>query len=113
LAAASSCAPGLAVDLDAGPADAFSFSPSRSAFDFQAALSRPKKFSTKRDLAVDGLAKPFILRTPLSAGIPEAKCGRSFVLAHFGTANWNSILSRQRKRKRDLSRHEVEFFCVA
>src|SRR4030081_2195746 len=44
-------------------------------------------------LAVDARICPATLLTPPEAGLPGRKT-RELVLAYFGTANWNSILSR-------------------
>src|SRR6202011_368432 len=49
--------------------------------------------SKKRFFAVDGRICPATLLTPPEAGLPGRKT-RELVLAYFGTANWNSILSR-------------------
>jgi hypothetical protein len=61
---------------------------------------RPLKtqfFSKKCFLAVDGRIWADTLLTPPEAGLPGRKT-RELVLAYFGTANWNSILSRHDER---------------
>jgi hypothetical protein len=66
----------------------------------QAATPKKCNFSSKKWLgAVDGRIGPYILLTPPEAGLPSRKT-KELVLAYFGTANWNSILSRF-----DQSRH--------
>jgi hypothetical protein len=56
--------------------------------------AKKTQFSSKKCfLAVDGRIGPDTLLTPPEAGLPGRKT-RELVLAYFGTANWNSILSR-------------------
>jgi hypothetical protein len=69
--------------------------------------------------AVDGDFLLATLLTPPEAGLPCRKT-RELVLAYFGTANWNSILSRhdersrpkrkRRRQKRESSPERIEFF---
>ncbi len=78
-------------------------------------------FSLKNSiLAVDARFCLARLLTPPEAGLPGRKT-RELVLAYFGTANWNSILSRhdERSARRESGggqtngnhrRREVEFF---
>jgi hypothetical protein len=51
------------------------------------------KFCKKILFTVDGGVSAATLLTPPEAGLPGRKT-RELVLAYFGTANWNSILSR-------------------
>ena len=68
-------------------------------------------FSKKCFSAVDGRSGPAKLLTPPEAGLPGRKT-RELVLAYFGTANWNSILSRHDERQRELSpEKKLGFFC--
>jgi hypothetical protein len=71
-------------------------------------------------LAVDGDFLLATLLTPPEAGLPGRKT-RELVLAYFGTANWNSILSRhdERSARRESGsgqtngnhrRRKIEFF---
>jgi hypothetical protein len=79
-------------------------------------------FCKKMLFAVDAGASPATLLTPPEAGLPGRKT-RELVLAYFGTANWNSILSRHDERsarresgggqtKRESSpEKKLGFFC--
>ena len=61
-------------------------------------LNNQRKFlQKKRFFTVDGPVCPARLLTPPEAGLPGRKT-RELVLAFFGTANWNSILSRHDER---------------
>jgi hypothetical protein len=68
-------------------------------------------FSGKKSLfAVDGHFWTATLLTPPEAGLPLVARRKELVLAYFGTANWNSILSRhdetatrQRRAGQELS----------
>ena len=60
-------------------------------------------FSQKCTSRVDGPFSVAILLTPPEAGLPT-RSRTGCVLAYFGTANWNSILSRHDERKRHSSR---------
>ena len=69
------------------------------------------KFSKNRFFTVDARVCPATLLTPPEAGLPGRKT-RELVLAYFGTANWNSILSRHDERQRELSpEKKLGFFC--
>jgi hypothetical protein len=52
-----------------------------------------QNFSKKCFFTVDGQVCQATLLIPPEAGLPGRKT-RELVLAYFGTANWNSILSR-------------------
>jgi len=59
--------------------------------------TRCEKFSfflKKTLFIVDGLSSMTKLLTPPEAGTPVVARRKELVLAYFGTANWNSILSR-------------------
>jgi hypothetical protein len=51
-------------------------------------------FAKKSLLSVDALFSTATLLTPPEAGLPLVARRKELVLAFFGTANWNSILSR-------------------
>jgi hypothetical protein len=60
---------------------------------------------------LDRVDDHFLLRYfvgPAESGTPLL---RSFVLRTFGTANWNSILSRHDFPIGNYRRREIEFFC--
>ena len=61
-------------------------------------MENPRKFMQKKCFfAVDAGTSRATLLTPPEAGLPGRKT-RELVLAYFGTANWNSILSRHDER---------------
>jgi hypothetical protein len=83
---------------------------------------RRKEFSffpKKSLVAVDGVFSTATLLTPPEAGLPLVARRKELVLAYFGTANWNSILSRHDKTATRLRRGRCElsagdqigFFC--
>lgn len=72
----------------------------------------PRIFSQKCISRVDDPFLVAILLTPPETGLPTAKAERSCVLAHCGTANWNSILSRLFNGNVSSRKTGLSFFVV-